>query len=332
MSGCCCGCLEWCARNCCPGLLAATKKNSTYPGIQYSLIDEEEEDKKKTPPPSNGGVNGRATGRSRRVESATQRGGASTHTRRPPRPRMQFTLLQDGSHFSLHPQMGVSFGENWPVTEQPSPDHFLQRFSLAETESAAPGQTPEQEAVERISVPRLPLYREKSLRTSAAASHVPHHSSGGAAGASGSRSGSSSPVVSSNPVIQFSLHYDIHQSKLRVHLQHASDLPKVFYRGRSTRCDPFVMLHLEPDRQDTLQSEISRNSHDPEFNQILQFGGLSVDDIKLQTLVLRLYNSALNNKAIGRVCLPLRDIDLFGVVVQMKIVQTEEMEVTFSMI
>ena len=287
---CCCRCLGWCVRHCCPGLTDVGKKTPSYPGIQYSLVGDEEL-KPLTPKIST------EKETTRRVQPPRE-----TH-RRPPRPKMHFTLLQDGAHFSLHPQMGVSFGESWPVTEQPSPDHFLQRFSLTETE---PVEMSERVLASPVNVPSLPVYREKALRAQTASSE------------------------SKIPIIQFSLHYDIHQSKLRVQLQHATDLPKVFHRGRPVRCDPFVMLHLEPDRQDTLQSEVIRNSYDPEFNQIVQFGGLSVDDIKLQTLVLRLYNSALNNKAIGRVCLPLRDVDLFGVIVQMKIIETEEMEVMFT--
>jgi Ca2+-dependent lipid-binding protein len=87
------------------------------------------------------------------------------------------------------------------------------------------------------------------------------------------------------------------------------------------------MLHLEPEREDTFQSNVVRCTYDPVFNQTFQFQGLSVDNIRLQTLVFRFYNHALNNRAIGKASLQLRDVDLFGVVVQMKILGSEEMEV-----
>ena len=93
------------------------------------------------------------------------------------------------------------------------------------------------------------------------------------------------------------------------------------------QCDTFVMLHLEPDREETFQSNVVRCTYDPVFNQTFQFRGLSVDNIRLQTLVFRFYNHALNNRAIGKASLKLRDVELFGVIVQMKIIGSEEMEV-----
>lgn len=232
------------------------------------------------------------------VDPPTSRLG-ETH-RRSPRPKMRFTLLQDGARFGVHPQLGVSFGEpDRTVTEQPSPDRFRQRFDLSANAGAI---NPPVSSLH--SGPGLPVYREKSVRLQNASGEDP------------------------DPIIQFSLHYDIHQSKLRVHVQHASYLPKTpVHKGQPVQCDPFVMMHLEPEREDSFQSEVIKNTRDPIFNQLFQFVGLSVDHIRLQTLVLRLYNNALNNRAIGKACLPLRDVDLFGVIVQMKIVQTEEMEV-----
>lgn len=286
--GCCCRCVEWCVRTCCPGIVDARKK-SPYPGIQYSPVDELE----MQPPAVN--VSDYEGAPHRHAEPPAPRV-AEAH-RRPPRPKMRFALLQDGAHFGVHPQLGVSFGE--PVTEQPSPDRFRQRFDLS---AGAGAINPPVSSLH--SGPGLPVYREKSVKLQNGSGENP------------------------DPIIQFSLHYDIHQFKLRVHLQHASNLPKTpVHKGQPVRCDPFMMLHLEPEREDTLQSEVSKNTHDPIFNQVFQFGGLSVDHIRLQTLVLRLYNNALNNRAIGKACLPLRDVDLFGVIVQMKIVQTEEMEV-----
>ena len=58
---------------------------------------------------------------------------------------------------------------------------------------------------------------------------------------------------------------------------------------------------------------------DPIFDESFLFRGFSMDKIKRQTLVLQSYNSALNNKVIGEVSLPLSNVDLFGVVMQMHV-------------
>ena len=130
-----------------------------------------------------------------------------------------------------------------------------------------------------------------------------------------------------DPLVQFSLHYDVHQSKLRVHLQHALNLPQEFSKGLPMECDPFMMLHLEPHKDDAFQSQLIKSTHDPVFDQIFQFRGFSFNRIKQQTLELRIYNDSSSNKFIGEACLPLSDVDLFGIVIQMKIIVTEEMEV-----
>ena len=51
-----------------------------------------------------------------------------------------------------------------------------------------------------------------------------------------------------------------------------------------------------------------------------------MDHLRYQVLIFRIYNGALNNRAIGKVSLPLLDVDLLGTVLQM-IVRTEEVEV-----
>ena len=124
-------------------------------------------------------------------------------------------------------------------------------------------------------------------------------------------------------VIKVLLHFD--QSRLRVRLVRATNLPKEFHKGRY--CDPFVVLHLEPSREETFQSKVIKGTSDPEFRQTFQFERMSVECIKLQTLVLRIYNRALNNKTIGKVYLPINDIELDGSSMKKKITNTEEMEV-----
>ena len=277
MSSCCCCQDKWCAAFCCPGL-TAHKRASCYAKIQYSRIPEES---------SSSNDPGRP-------------GGPILESLRIPHGKMMYSLVQDGSQFVTHPQLGVPGA----IIEQPSTKSFLRRFDFVHPET--------QKTPDHVSgVVRVPVYRERVL-------NMPQNDD-------------TDGASKDQPIVQFSLHHDIQQSKLRVHLQHATDLPKDYSTSGDVsvpeRCDSFVMLHLEPDRQDTLQSHKINGTHDPVFNEMFQFGGLSVEYLKLQTLVLRLYNHALNNKAIGKVRLPLYDVELFGVIVQMKIDTEEEMEV-----
>ena len=318
---CCCHCVEWCVDTCCPRL-SGQKKPAPHAGIQYSQVaTEDQEDGKPRI------TEGRRRSKQRQVEQEAQD--------YLPRPKMKFILPQAGSSagYSVHPQVGASLPlAERVLTEQPSPspDYFKQRFDLSteigDSQQLATSRPPSSSGESDLSishkppvqytVPGLPVYREKavSLLTSS------------------STPAGDSADVNQDPIVQFSLHYDIQQSKLRVNLQYATNLPKAYCkRGSPVQCDTFVMVHLEPDREDTFQSNVVRCTYDPVFNQTFQFRGLSVDNIRLQTLVFRFYNHALNNRAIGKVALQLRDVELFGVVVQMKIMGSEEMEVRRSL-
>ena len=121
-------------------------------------------------------------------------------------------------------------------------------------------------------------------------------------------------------VIDFLLKFD--QSRLKVCLIKATNLPKEFHTGM--HCEPFVVLHLEPNREETFKSRVVKGTRDPEFRQTFQFERMSLESIKLQTLVLRIYNHAFHNKAIGKVCLPISETQLSGSSMQMDITRTEE--------
>lgn len=128
-----------------------------------------------------------------------------------------------------------------------------------------------------------------------------------------------------NAIIQFFLHHDVMHSKLTVHLQCASNLPKKYDRNGILQCDTFVTLHLEPDRGDKLRSKMVEGTCNPIFDQSFLFGGFSMDELKHQTLVLQIYNRAVTNKAIGEASLRLSNVELFGVVMQM-LIHTKEKE------
>ena len=128
-------------------------------------------------------------------------------------------------------------------------------------------------------------------------------------------------------IVQFSVYYDVAQSRLKVHLQHASNLPMVFSKGNPVHCDLIVMLHLDPDRETSLQSQIIESTNNPIFNETFQFGKMSLKYVRLQTLVLRFYNYAESNQVIEKAYAPLCNLDVSETVMQVKIIQEEEVEV-----
>ena len=207
---------------------------------------------------------------------------------------------------SSHPQLCVSQRDTRSIIEESSAGsiNMLHSFSLADNKFS---KQPDHGSCPQLYVPAVPVYREIATATK-----------------------NDTDLVKKNSIMEFSLHYDVRQSKLRVRLLNASDLPLELHRGSPVQCDPFVVLHLEPNREDTFQSQIMKRTHNPRFNRSFHFGGFSKDSIRHQTLVLRIYNHASNNKTIGKVYLPLRDAELFGTAVQMKIVHTDKMEVYYT--
>lgn len=134
------------------------------------------------------------------------------------------------------------------------------------------------------------------------------------------------PIVEENilagrtnmPTLQFSLHYDVQQSTLMVHLHHASNLPAKDRQGTS---DPFVVLHLVPNKEEIFQSSVVCKTLNPIFDQSFQFQGLTPDDIRRQTLIFRIYDHDRfsRNDSIGMIALPLESADLYGVVMRMMV-------------
>ena len=120
------------------------------------------------------------------------------------------------------------------------------------------------------------------------------------------------------PILQFSLHYDVQRFTLTVHLHHGSNLPAKDRRGTS---DPFVVLYMIPNKEEIFESKVIYQTLNPIFDQSFEFKKLTTDDIRRQTLVLRVYDhdKFSRNDTIGAVLLPLEEADLFGVVMRMKI-------------
>ena len=255
-----------------------------------------------------------------------------------------FNFPQQRSSIILHPQMFLEETHD-PVTQQPTVE-YGRRFSSesvtgADYSQCVTGVSSEQAIATTDSQPKkISKTLFKSLSVGSTSTSI---SSGVSSKNRTSRQTSlpanivsesslvlGLPIIeedpptgqSNKPILQFSLHYDIQLSTLMVHLHHASNLPAKDRQGTS---DPFVVLHLTPNKEETFQSTIIYKTLNPVFDQSFQFQGLTPDDIRRQTLILRIYDHDrfTRNDSIGMVALPLQNADLYGVVMRM-IVQDEE--------
>jgi len=123
--------------------------------------------------------------------------------------------------------------------------------------------------------------------------------------------------------LQFCLCYDIQRQTLTVHLQNASNLPA---KDKSGTSDPFVVMHLFPNRYEMYESKVDYKALDPILDQSFEFHQLQLDDLQQQKLIFYIYNRERSSKNfIGGVILPLsEDVDIFGVVYRMKIDDRKE--------
>ena len=311
--GCCMACLHWC----CPRL--ATRKER-YAGVSYTPI----------------------TNPAMQAEAALTSDRGSTQTFVDSIDRL-FSFPQQESDAPLHPQM-FTVEPSDPVTQQPTTKQ-ARRFSTQSSTGSDyercvvgdstdfPAQHTKSQTLPSMSSAKRKRYMSM-FRSYSERPESPARSSTSSELRRSSlpitRSESSLtmelPIIEENllleqrnrPALQFSLHYDILQSTLMIHLHHASNLPAKDRQGTS---DPFVRLHLTPNKEQVFQSTIVYKTLNPVFDQSFQFRNLTPDDIQRQTLVFRIYDHDrfTHDDIIGTVTLPLENADLYGVVMRMVI-------------
>ena len=217
-----------------------------------------------------------------------------------------FALPQQQIEYGIQPD----FGADEAITQQPvlkQTDHMPHRSVSQSTEDSSP-------TVRHFKPSLLGIDYESRI-----------HSSSGSDIDSKRAHGSWTPNVlemeasttsdketKSEPRLTFSLYYDIQRCILTLTLVKACDLPAKDRRGTS---DPFVVMHLDPSREDVFQSRIIYKTLNPSFNEHFEFKNVHPDDVQRQTMVFKVYDhdKYSKNDFIGTATLPLKDADLYGV-------------------
>ena len=110
------------------------------------------------------------------------------------------------------------------------------------------------------------------------------------------------------PCMSFSLYFDEKRNNLIVHLLKAFRIPT---KRAQCASNPFAEVYLLPAKGEAQESRLLHQTLDPIFDQPFNFMNLSVDEVKRQMLVIRIY---LHNKHhfIGGVLFNLEKANLYG--------------------
>ncbi len=132
-------------------------------------------------------------------------------------------------------------------------------------------------------------------------------------------------AVRTSSVLQFSVYHDIQRSVLQVHLLRATKLLPVSI-WVNKKSNVFVVMYLFPNKEEIYESRLVPSSTSPRLDQVFEVSGLTVEEIRRQSLVFRIYEGTQRSKGnfIGSVVLPLGEADLFGVITTMKIDKSGE--------
>ena len=160
--------------------------------------------------------------------------------------------------------------------------------------------------------PRVPMPVHPQISGYSAITEQPKATGGGEEKGDTCSTSSSSSKLSDEPQLHFSLYYDIQRRTLTIHLIEATNLVN---KDRRSSFDPFVILFLLPNKEEIFESKIQKKTLNPVFNEVFEFTGLLPNEIRRQTLVLRLIDKDSNSSSndIGTVVLHLEEADLYGV-------------------
>lgn len=128
----------------------------------------------------------------------------------------------------------------------------------------------------------------------------------------------SSPTL---PGIYFSLYFDEQKPMLIVHVNRAVHIPT---QRPVVSSNAFFQIYLLPSKLEVQQSHSVDETHSPVFDRVFRFCHLSLEELRQQVLVIRLYINV--NHFIGGVVYSLENDDLMGNKVVGEITEFDEEE------
>ena len=90
-----------------------------------------------------------------------------------------------------------------------------------------------------------------------------------------------------------------------------------------------MVFFLLPNKEEIYESKIVHKTLNPIFDQVFEFGGILPQEIRRQTIMFRVYDHDryTSSGLIGVVALSLKEADLYGVSMKMRIDEKEEFKV-----
>ncbi len=135
-----------------------------------------------------------------------------------------------------------------------------------------------------------------------------------------------------DPLLEFSLYFDVHCRVLTVHLHKAHNLP---IEDKNSKLVSSVGVSLLPDWEDAFETKIATNTLNPVYDETFTFQGILPEEVQGKTVVFRVYHHITreSDQMVGMVYLPLNLVDLFGSErVIKKISQRKELEKVHSLL
>ena len=123
------------------------------------------------------------------------------------------------------------------------------------------------------------------------------------------------------PGVHFTLYYDVQKSLLILHLDQAVNLSS---QAPEDTSNCFCQVYLLPLKSEVLQSQCVQGTYSPIFDRVFRFGDMPLDDLRLKTLVMRLYIN--DNHFVGGVFYNMKSADLMGNKIIAEIAEYDEEE------
>ena len=296
---CCSQWCSWCVRNCLH--LESKKKVKKYAGVHYELLPHPQAELQ---------------------QSYSLPQAAVHHTQAIVLPKEMQSALRHGmgrheSQFAIT-QQPTSSGAAFSPKEQviPSEDPRDSSSSLSET-TPPPIPTPLRSQAgreETIDISQSPTGTFSSAyRHAQRKSYISQHSH---PLMKNSSTESDSPIQAnsgitisggdSSPGLDLSLYYNVHSESLSIYLHCARRLPQKSSKNYS------LILHLTPDRTDTLETKITGDNPNPSLSHSFEILNLPRDDVRSQQLLIRLHDGSTAGDLLCSTIIPLEATDLFG--------------------